>query len=110
MLGSVSGDNRANENAPLAALHTMFVREHNRIASQLSGMNPAWDDEKLYQVGSPLSAYLSTLFAAVKRSRTVCWVVRLCTRAEGTYRFQLQGRHESTWCYGLTAVHLIFFL
>ncbi|KDR12477.1 Peroxidasin, partial [Zootermopsis nevadensis] len=45
----LAGDNRANENMALAVLHTMLVREHNRIASELSEINPAWDDEKLYQ-------------------------------------------------------------
>ncbi|KAJ9601338.1 hypothetical protein L9F63_000476, partial [Diploptera punctata] len=45
----LAGDNRANENMALAVLHTMLVRTHNRIASDLSDINPHWDDEKLYQ-------------------------------------------------------------
>ncbi|XP_069705642.1 peroxidase-like isoform X2 [Periplaneta americana] len=45
----LAGDNRANENMALAVLHTMLVREHNRIAAELSDINPLWDDEKIYQ-------------------------------------------------------------
>ena len=45
-----TGDNRANENMALAVLHTVFLREHNRIASELGNINPLWDDEKIYQV------------------------------------------------------------
>ncbi|XP_023726192.2 lactoperoxidase-like [Cryptotermes secundus] len=45
----LAGDNRANENMALAVLHTMLVRVHNQIASELSQINSLWDDEKLYQ-------------------------------------------------------------
>ncbi|KAL1495005.1 hypothetical protein ABEB36_010496 [Hypothenemus hampei] len=43
------GDSRLNENPGLIALHTVFVRYHNRIANILSRMNAHWNDEKVYQ-------------------------------------------------------------
>lgn len=45
----VAGDVRANEHPLLIAMHTLFVREHNRICDSLSALYPHWDDELLYQ-------------------------------------------------------------
>jgi hypothetical protein len=50
-----AGDVRANENVELTALQTLFVRNHNQIATELANMNPgafgftSWTDENLYQ-------------------------------------------------------------
>lgn len=45
----IAGDVRANENVLLTSMHTIFVREHNRICDQLSLNNPNWTDEEIYQ-------------------------------------------------------------
>src|SRR3974390_1445341 len=45
----VTGDVRGNENIELTALQTLFVRNHNLIATQLHQEHPDWTDEQLYQ-------------------------------------------------------------
>lgn len=45
----VAGDIRANEQPVLASLHTLFVREHNRLAGWLASNEPGLSDEELYQ-------------------------------------------------------------
>jgi len=45
----VCGDFRANENPNLLAIHSLFVREHNRICAELKSTYPHWTDEQLYQ-------------------------------------------------------------
>ena len=44
-----AGDVRAQENPHLAILHTLMLREHNRIARALKQLNPVWNDELLFQ-------------------------------------------------------------
>ena len=45
----LSGETRVNEQMGLASMHTLFNREHNRIAEILKKINHHWNDEKLYQ-------------------------------------------------------------
>ncbi|XP_023246127.1 peroxidase-like isoform X2 [Copidosoma floridanum] len=45
----LTGDERANSEPRLVALHTLWMREHNRVARQLLRLNPGWSDEVVYQ-------------------------------------------------------------
>lgn len=45
----LAGDVRANEQTALTAMHTLFVREHNRLAGEIKAANPTFNDEKIYQ-------------------------------------------------------------
>ena len=45
----VGGDFRVNEQPMLTVQHTVWVREHNRIAAELRRINPGWRGERLFQ-------------------------------------------------------------
>jgi hypothetical protein len=44
-----AGDIRANEQSGLTAVHTLFVREHNRLADEIAAEHPDFSDEAVYQ-------------------------------------------------------------
>ncbi len=46
----LAGDIRANENVVLTCMHTLFVREHNRLAGRISELAPAAGDEEIYHL------------------------------------------------------------
>ncbi|KAF5630065.1 hypothetical protein F52700_7423 [Fusarium sp. NRRL 52700] len=43
------GDPRTNEDWLLLGVHTLLLREHNRLCDILRKQKPTWDDEQLYQ-------------------------------------------------------------
>lgn len=45
----ISGDPRVNQNGMLLTLQTIWMREHNRVASKLAKLNPFWDDHRLFE-------------------------------------------------------------
>lgn len=48
------GDVRVNEQPDLVVLHTVWMRQHNRLVGELARLNPSWSDETLYQEGKRL--------------------------------------------------------
>uniref|UniRef100_A0A673A9J5 Eosinophil peroxidase n=1 Tax=Sphaeramia orbicularis TaxID=375764 RepID=A0A673A9J5_9TELE len=44
-----AGDSRANEHLGMIALHTLFLREHNRLVKELHLLNAHWSPDTLYQ-------------------------------------------------------------
>uniref|UniRef100_A0A5F9C782 Thyroid peroxidase n=1 Tax=Oryctolagus cuniculus TaxID=9986 RepID=A0A5F9C782_RABIT len=55
----LAGDGRASEVPSLTAVHTLWVREHNRLAAKFKALNPHWSADTTYQearkvVGRPI--------------------------------------------------------
>lgn len=46
----LAGDVRVNEQLGLITMHTIWMREHNRIADELARLNPSWGSETVFQV------------------------------------------------------------
>jgi peroxidase len=45
----LAGDVRANEQVGLTAMHTLFVREHNRLAQEIAAADPLLTGDEIYQ-------------------------------------------------------------
>jgi hypothetical protein len=46
----MAGDVRSNEQIGLTAMHTLFVREHNRVALDIHQKHPEFTDDEVYQI------------------------------------------------------------
>ncbi|CAI5441308.1 unnamed protein product [Caenorhabditis angaria] len=46
---AISGSDQVNLLASIATMHTVFIRQHNRISDQLHNLNRHWTDDKLYE-------------------------------------------------------------
>lgn len=51
----IAGDFRANEHPGLATIHTIWLREHNKICDTLKAAFPRWGDERLYQMARKIN-------------------------------------------------------
>ncbi|HEX4072022.1 MAG TPA: peroxidase family protein, partial [Planctomycetaceae bacterium] len=51
----VTGDSRGNENVELTVLQTLFLDNHNRLASELQKENPTWTDQQLFNEARKLN-------------------------------------------------------
>ena len=45
----LAGDRRVTEQPGLTTLHTVFMRQHNKVAYKLSKVNPLWGDDRTYE-------------------------------------------------------------
>lgn len=45
----LAGDSRVNEQPGLTAIHTLWMREHNRVARELQNLNPRWSNDEVFE-------------------------------------------------------------
>jgi len=58
----IAGDTRVNEQPGLTSMHTLFMREHNRLAENYAADNPSWSDEQVYQAArAKNTAYMQSI-------------------------------------------------
>lgn len=50
----LAGDVRANEQVGLTAIHTLFVREHNRLCREIARRQPQWSGDRIYETARRL--------------------------------------------------------
>ena len=72
-----AGDHRANEQLGLLTMHTIWMREHNRIAVDLLALNPHWDTDTVYhearKIVGALVQHITYQHWLPKVSDTLAW-------------------------------------
>ncbi|CAK1546926.1 unnamed protein product [Leptosia nina] len=86
-----SGDGRVNEQPGLVAAHIVWLRQHNRMATELSHLNPHWSDEKIYQetrkiVGAMIQHITYREFLPIILGSEVIRLFELEPQKKGYYR------------------------
>ncbi|VVC92825.1 unnamed protein product [Leptidea sinapis] len=86
-----SGDGRVNEHPGLVAAHIIWLRQHNRMATELSHLNPHWSDEKIYQetrkiVGAMIQHITYKEFLPIVLGSEVMRLFELEPQTKGYYR------------------------
>nr|XP_021499664.1 thyroid peroxidase-like [Meriones unguiculatus] len=74
----LAGDGRASEVPALAAVHTLWLREHNRLAAAFKAMNTHWSAETTYQEARKVVGALHQVCAPV-RGWGGLWAVQIGT-------------------------------
>lgn len=59
----LAGDSRASEVPALTALHTLWLREHNRLAAAFKALNPHWSADTTYQEARKVVGALHQVWA-----------------------------------------------
>lgn len=52
------GGDRCNATPMVAAMNTLFLREHNRLADLLTQQNPDWDDDRVFETARNITIVL----------------------------------------------------
>lgn len=100
-----TGDTRVNQHPALTTLHTLFLRQHNRLADTLASINPHWDGDTIYYetrriIGAQLQVinygeYLPILIGPEAMSQYNLWLLSGTKRTEYDHRIQPQALQES---------------
>ena len=66
-------------------MHTIFLREHNRIARQLGRLNPQWDDERIYQEARKIVGAINQVITYQEYLPEILGEERTCECLLGNY-------------------------
>ncbi|XP_053639505.1 salivary peroxidase/catechol oxidase-like isoform X3 [Cherax quadricarinatus] len=87
----LAGDVRVNEQPALTSMHTVWLREHNRLVGLLAEINPHWSDDRLFFqarkiVGAQMQKITYGEWLPVVLGPAVMKVFRLPLQRYGYYR------------------------